>query len=257
MSRVCSVYLRRRSFIVYCYGEIIMTNIVLAFIISIIVSYFIGCTPSAYLVGRAFKGVDIRQVGSHNMGAMNVFYTIGFWPGMLVLASDIIKGMLALYLSYLIATLLFQVPSAYVIPVEMAAGVAVIAGHNFPVFLKFKGGKGGATAIGVLAFLLAWVMWIDVGGVKIPIPWGCVIYLASFLLLMLITRWPTFSYGISFIAFPLLAWFAYHDPGLTIYSVCIALVPILMYIPRIKQILGKSGGSFKRAIFRKNLKDRM
>lgn len=234
-----------------------MINIVLAFTVTIIVSYLLGCIPSAYLVGRAVKGVDIRQVGSKNMGAMNTFYAVGFWPGMGVLACDIGKGMLALLLSYLIAMYVFPVPAEMVVPVEMVAGVAVIAGHNFPVFLKFKGGKGGATAIGVLAFLLAWVIWLDLGPIKFPLLMGWVIYLGSFLVLMLITHWPTFAYGISFIAFPLIAWFAYHDTPLTIYAVCIALIPILMYIPRIKQILGKSDGNVKRAIFRKNLKDRL
>lgn len=234
-----------------------MINIVLAFIVSIIVSYLIGSIPSAYLVGRGLKGVDIRQLGSRNMGAMNTFYVIGFWPGMLVLACDVGKGMIALLLTYLMATYLFSIPAYLVIPIEMVAGVAVIAGHNFPLFLKFKGGKGGATAIGVLAFIVAWVIWINIGTVSIPIPMGDVIYLASFLLLLAITRWATFAYGISFIAFPLVAWFGMHDQGLMIYSICIALVPILMYIPRIKEILGKSKGNVKGAIFRKSLKDRM
>jgi len=233
-----------------------MFNIVLAFVISAIISYLLGCIPSAYMVGRAFKGVDIRQVGSHNMGAMNTFYAIGFWPGMLVLATDICKAMLALTLSYLLAMYL-QVPSNLVVPVEMVAGVFVIAGHNFPVFLKFKGGKGGATAIGILAFLLAWVNWVDIGPVKLPVPLGDLIYLGLFLLLMLITRWPTISYAVSYIVFWLIAWFVYKDTGLFIYSIFISLVPILMYIPRLKEIWNKSGGNIKRAIFRTNLKDRM
>jgi len=220
-------------------------------------SYLIGSIPTGYLVGRAFKGVDIRQIGSHNMGAMNTFYTIGFWPGMLVLVGDVGKGIVALLLTFLTASFLFPLPSNLIIPIEMVSGVIVIAGHNFPLFLKFKGGKGGATAIGVLAFIVPWINWISVGTSKIPIPAGDLIYLASFLLLLLITRWATFAYGISFIAFPLVAWFGMHDQGLTIYSVCIALVPILMYIPRLKEILGKSEGNFKRAIFRKNIKDRM
>jgi glycerol-3-phosphate acyltransferase PlsY len=234
-----------------------MINVVLAFVLSIIVSYLIGSIPTAYLVCRAVKGVDIRQIGSHNMGAMNTFYTVGFWPGMLVLACDIGKGMIAVILTYLIAVYIFIIPAGLVIPIEMVSGVAVIAGHNFPLFLKFRGGKGGATAIGVLAFIVPWVNWVTIGSTKIPVPVGDLIYLGSFLLLLAVTRWATFAYGISFVAFPLIAWFGMHDQGLTIYSVCIALVPILMYIPRIKQILDKSGGSFKRAIFRKNLKDRM
>jgi glycerol-3-phosphate acyltransferase PlsY len=152
---------------------------------------------------------------------------------------------------------LFPLEASYVIPLEMLSGVAVIAGHNFTVFLKFKGGKGGATAIGVLAFLVAWVNWLELGPVKLPIPYGWLIYLASFFALMAITRWPTFAYGVSFATFPLMAWYVYKDTGMTIYSTFIALVPILMYIPRLKQILGKSDGSVKRALFRKNLKDRM
>lgn len=233
-----------------------MFNIVLAFVISAIISYLLGCIPSAYMVGRAFKGVDIRQIGSHNMGAMNTFYTIGFWPGMLVLAIDVSKGMLALTLSYLTAIFL-QVPANLVVPVEMVAGIFVIAGHNFPVFLKFKGGKGGATAIGILAFLLAWVNWVDIGSVKIPLPLGDLMYLGLFLLLMLITRWPTGSYAISFIAFWLIAWFIYQDTGLFAYAVFITAVPVLMYIPRIKQIWARSGRKFQRAVFRRDLKDRM
>lgn len=234
-----------------------MINIILAFVVTVIVSYLLGCIPSAYLVGRTIKGIDIRQVGSKNMGAMNTFYVVGFWPGMAVLVIDIGKGMLALLLSYLIAMYIIPVPAGMVVPVGMAAGVAVIAGHDFPVFLKFKGGKGGATAIGVLAFLLPWVIWLDLGTFKFPLPMGWVIYLGSCLILILITHWVTFAYGISLIAFPLIAWFAYNDTSLTIYAVCILLILILMYIPRLKQILGKSDGDVKRAIFRKNLKDRL
>jgi glycerol-3-phosphate acyltransferase PlsY len=234
-----------------------MINTVLAFITSIVVSYLLGSIPTAYLVGRAFKGVDIRQVGSHNMGAMNTFYAVGFWPGMLVLASDVCKGILALLLAYLVATYLFVVAGNMVVPVEMAAGVAVIAGHNFPVFLKFKGGKGGATAIGILAFLLAWINWVDIGSIKLPLPLGDLIYLASFLILMLITRWPTGSYAISFIAFWLIAWFVYKDIGLFIYAIFITAVPVLMYIPRIKEIWAKSGKNLVRGIFRRDLKDRL
>lgn len=234
-----------------------MINTVLAFATSVILSYLIGSIPTAYLVGRSFKGVDIRQVGSHNMGAMNTFYAIGFWPGMIVLLSDVCKGIVALLFAYLISMYLFVVTGNMVVPVEMAAGLAVIAGHNFPVFLKFKGGKGGATAIGILAFLLAWVNWVDVGPFKLPVPLADVIYLASFVVLSLITRWPTFAYAVSFIVFWSVAWFVYKDTGLFIYAIFITAVPILMYIPRIKEIWGKAGGNLKRGIFRRDLKDRL
>jgi acyl phosphate:glycerol-3-phosphate acyltransferase len=234
-----------------------MINIILAFVVSIVISYLIGSIPTAYLVGRGFKGVDIRQIGSHNMGAMNTFYTIGFWPGMLVLACDVGKGMIALLLAFLLASYVIPMPAYLIIPIEMVSGVAVIAGHVFPLFLKFRGGKGGATAIGVLAFIVPWINWVTIGTATIPIPAGDLIYLGSFLLLLAVTRWATAAYGVSFIVFPLVAWFGMHDQGLTIYSACIGMTPILMYIPRIKEIFGKSEGNIKRAIFRKNIKDRM
>jgi acyl phosphate:glycerol-3-phosphate acyltransferase len=234
-----------------------MFTIVLAFFVAMVLSYLIGSIPTAYIVGRGFKGIDIRQTGSKNMGAMNTFYSVGFWPGMLVLGSDIVKGMVALLIAYLIGMYLFAIPSYLIIPLEMAAGVTVIAGHNFTMFLKFKGGKGGATAIGVLVFIVPWVMVVTFGAFGLPVPLGALIYLGSFLLLLLLTRWATFAYGISFIAFPLIAWYGMHDMGLMIYSICILLVPILMYVPRIKQIFSRTGGSVKRAIFRKNLQDRM
>lgn len=237
-----------------------MINVVLAYIVSIIVRYLLGCIPSAYLVGLKFKGIDIRTTGSKNMGAMNTFYMIGFWPGMLVLAMDISKGALAVFCSYL-AGVLFNIPGNAYVPMEMVSGIIVIAGHNFPVFLKFKCGKGGATSIGVLAFI---------------IPWAIPVYLASFLLLLLITRWATFSYGItSVVVYPLVAWYSNSNLqlnlfnlvltfteseyrlALTIYAAFIALVPILMYIPRIKEIWNKAGGNLIRGIFRKNLKDRL
>jgi hypothetical protein len=116
-----------------------------------------------------------------------------------------------------------------------------------------------------MAFLLAWVNWVDIGSIKLPIPLGDLIYLGSFLLIALITRWPTFAYAISYIAFWLIAWFVYKDTALFIYAIFVSAVPILMYIPRIKEIWGKSGGSekkgffstLKRGIFRTNLKDRL
>jgi len=213
-------------------------ELILRWAAAIIVSYLLGSIPAAYLAGRFHKNVDIRDVGSKNMGSMNVFYSVGIVAGLIVLTIDIGKGALAVYFTELI----FGIPNQPVTIMQYVAGVVVVLGHNYPVWLKFRGGKGGATCIGVLARM---------------IPWGAPIYLALFLILTAITRFPTFSYGISFIVFPIVAAVYYHDPILAVYSVLILLIPGLSYIPRLKEMRAKGGGSWKRVFKRKSLSDRL
>lgn len=202
-----------------------------AIIISFVAAYLVGSVPLAYLMGRWIKHVDIRQVGSKNMGTMNTFYQVGFLPGMLVMAVDIGKGAVAVAIARAL-----DAPQI----VELLAGMVAVLGHVLPVWLKFKGGKGGATCIGVLAFLM---------------PWGIPIYAATFGLVLLITRFPTFSYSAAFVVFPLIGWLIYHSAVYVIYPVVLLMIPGFQYIVRVKQIGEKSTG-LKDAIFRKNLRDR-
>jgi glycerol-3-phosphate acyltransferase PlsY len=209
--------------------------------VSLVAAYLIGSFPSAYIVGRLRKGVDIRTVGSRNMGAMNTFYRVGFWYGMLVLALDIGKGAAAVVLARYLMNYDHSTKFVSLI-VQLLAGAVVVLGHAFPVFLKFRGGKGGATCIGVLVYL----MW----------PWSAPIYLALFLLVLLITRFPTMSYAIAFLCFPFIGWLIYHQAALVIYSLAILIIPGVKYIPRIVEMRQKSGG-WKHLFLRRNLKDRL
>ena len=199
--------------------------------IAIVAAYLIGSFPSAYVAGRLRKGIDIRQVGTRNMGAMNVFYQVGFMEGILVLAVDIGKGAAAVAL-----TRWLGLPEV----TQLIAGAVVVIGHGFPVFLKFRGGRGGATCIGVLAFLM---------------PWGIPIYLAIFGVTLLLTRFPTLSYSIAFLCFPFIAWLIYHRWELIVFSVGLILLPGIKYIPRIKEMRAK-GGSWRHFFLRRGLKDR-
>lgn len=207
-------------------------TIVLA-ITGIFLAYLIGAFPSAYLVGRLRKGVDIRKIGSRNMGAMNTFYSIGFWWGMLVLFLDIAKGAAAVAIVWQLTH------SPYL---QLAGGVAAVIGHSYPVFLKFKGGKGGATCIGILAYLM---------------PWGIPLYPALFGIFLAITRFPTFSYSLAFLCFPFLAAFVYHSTALIVFSLLLLIIPVLRYLSRIKEMHTGAGGSWKHVAMRKNLKDRL
>jgi glycerol-3-phosphate acyltransferase PlsY len=209
-----------------------MTAQTLYIALAIICAYLIGSFPSAYIVARLRKGIDIREVGSRNMGAMNVFYKIGFWSGLLVLAMDIGKGASAVALARWLGVPMIA---------QFFAGAAVVVGHSFPVFLKFRGGKGGATVIGILAFLM---------------PWGIPFYLAIFGLGLLLTHYATLSYSVAFLCFPFVAWLKYHSLELVAFSIGILLLIIIRYIPRVKE-MRTAAGSWRRVFLRKNLKDRL
>ncbi|RLC93457.1 MAG: hypothetical protein DRI39_05640 [Chloroflexi bacterium] len=200
--------------------------------VAIVASYLIGSFPTAYIVGRLRKGVDIRTVGSRNMGAMNVVYQIGLAEGILVLCVDIAKAMTAVWLARWLDTSL---------TVQLLAGAAVVAGHAFSVFLGFRGGKGGASCIGVLGFLM---------------PWAAPYYLSIFALGLAITRYPTFSYSLAFLCFPLVAWFTYDSGTFVIYSLALLLLPAVRYIPRMKE-MHAAAGSWQRVVFRRSLKERL
>ncbi|MFC1915508.1 glycerol-3-phosphate acyltransferase [Chloroflexota bacterium] len=104
-----------------------MSSQILFIIIAIICAYLIGSFPSGYIMGRLRKGIDIRDVGSRSMGAMNVFYKVGFAEGLLVLAIDIGKGAAAVAIARWLG-----VPMV----AQLCAGAAAVIGHAFPVFLK-------------------------------------------------------------------------------------------------------------------------
>ena len=112
-------------------------------------SYLLGAFPTAYLAGRLLKGVDIRKFGSGNVGATNALRVLGKGPGIIVLLVDVLKGVLAVTVmgDFITAHNASGLPGA--LP-QLFCGIAAVAGHNWPVFLGFKGGKGVATTLGVL-----------------------------------------------------------------------------------------------------------
>jgi len=112
-------------------------------------SYLLGSLPWGYLMGRIQKGIDIRDSGSGNIGTTNVLRLLGPLPAIIVLAGDIGKGIVSVYIGFLLAPFTGVNPQV----VGGLAGLSSIIGHNWPVFLKFKGGKGVATSAGVFLIL--------------------------------------------------------------------------------------------------------
>lgn len=120
-------------------------------LIGLIASYVIGSIPVSYLAG-ALKGVDVRRHGSGNVGATNVLRAAGKVPAIIALAADIGKGVVAVAL---LPSLFFSPEAPFGLNIFKALlALCVIAGHNWSIFLKFKGGKGVATTCGALIVLL-------------------------------------------------------------------------------------------------------
>ena len=114
-------------------------------VLAIITSYLVGSIPFGLIIGKLWAGIDVREYGSGNIGTSNVLRTVGPWAAITVFALDVAKGALAVYLGTLAG-------GEYV---RIMAGVAAIVGHNWPIYLRFKGGKGIATSLGVVMTLYA------------------------------------------------------------------------------------------------------
>lgn len=113
-------------------------------LVSVVIGYLLGSFPAGYLIAKYRKGVDIREVGVRNMGGANVIREVGKWAGVLTLVLDMGKGALSIYIAQLLG-----VP----LPWVLAAGFAAMLGHNYPVFIGFRGGKGIATVMGIFFVL--------------------------------------------------------------------------------------------------------
>ena len=129
----------------------------MAYWLLVLLGYFIGSFPTAYIFGRKLKGIDIRQAGDKNMGARNAYFEIGHKAGILIAIIDAVKGLLAVLLAKW-----FHAPESVV----LWMGVSCILGHNFPVFLKFRGGRGEAVTMGIIIALVP-VQMLIVGPIAI------------------------------------------------------------------------------------------
>ena len=103
-------------------------------------AYLLGSVPSAHLVARWTRGIDLRQYGSGNVGAANIMTVVSKWWGGVVVVYDVVKGFVPVYIA--------QVVGLGLVP-QIAIGLAAISGHNWPIFLGFNGGRGFLTIVGV------------------------------------------------------------------------------------------------------------
>ena len=198
-------------------------------ILSIIIGYLLGSIPTAYIVSRLRKGVDIRNIGSRNMGGANVMREIGTHEGVFVGLFDIAKGAGAI----LVAQAL-NVPEFWV----FGTGFAVLVGHNLPVFARFRGGRGSATIIGIFLVLAPQAILVTLVVIAIP-------FFAS--------RKFGGAIIIGFALLPLLVWSFEGSLSLVRYALAIDLFMLVRNLSSIKQILAK--GIIKDMIYDRQHKE--
>jgi glycerol-3-phosphate acyltransferase PlsY len=185
--------------------------------IIIIISYLLGSIPTAYLAGRVVAGSDIRRIGDENVGAANAYRELSPRAGVLVCVIDAAKGTLVIVIAQ--AVNMSQL-------VVLFAGVAAVVGHNWPVFLGFRGGRGVSTTIGILFVLVTLPMLI----MTLPT-----------LLILIWKRNVTPSMAFLFILLPLVDWWLQVPPALMAYGVALpALVGITTFFRNRPKVIHQS-----------------
>ena len=193
---------------------------VLMFTISVVLGYLIGSFPTSFIMARALKGVDIRQVGSKNAGATNVLRSVGKLPALITLIVDIVKG---IFVVTIVANFFYP----YIENLDYDfyrsfLGLAAVCGHIWPIWLRFKGGKGVATTLGVAIGLAPIVL--------LP---SLVIWLVIFFT----THYVSLASILALIAFPVIA-IAFSQPlYLVLISAVICSISIFKHRSNITRLL--------------------
>jgi glycerol-3-phosphate acyltransferase PlsY len=195
-----------------------------------IIAYVLGSIPFGYLLVRVFRGQDIRQTGSGNIGATNVARSGAKGLGIATLVLDAAKGVAAVLIAAILVRRQFPPHMICGNPVREAAerfmsiaALAAVAGHVFPVWLKFKGGKGVATALGVFCLIF---------------PKAMLASLVVFVLVVAITRYVSLGSILGAIAFPIAAYFLEYPLRLPLLLISItSLIIVLKHHQNIRRLL--------------------
>lgn len=194
---------------------------ILSYVIVAVAAYLLGSIPTGFLVARA-KGIDIRTVGSGNIGATNAIRVLGKPAGMFVLLMDVLKGYAAC--TWLCDGLLV-VLGASTTDTELyriLAGITAVLGHNFTCWLRFKGGKGIATSCGVF-FALA--------------PLAAGLALASWIIVLALTRYASVASILASVVLPTTVWLTPNSFTLRIVTTVLGLLAIYKHRTNIKRLL--------------------
>ncbi len=188
----------------------------------ILAAYLIGSVPSSLWIGKIFYHLDIRHHGSGNAGAANTFRVLGWKAGVTVLILDAFKGWLAVHLATWAA--IVPGPSEAFMTQQLILGTTAAVGHIFPLYARFKGGKGVATFLGV-ALAIA--------------PWATLISIGAFILALFLFNYISLSSMIAGAMFPVTVWLILPSPWLSlrIFAILVALLLIWTHRSNIRRIM--------------------
>jgi len=185
----------------------------LTILFTLIFAYVLGSIPSGLIIGKGIYNVDLRQHGSKNIGATNAWRTLGKFPGILIFLCDFLKGFVSVY----IASSLIGVPLAMAL-----AGALAIIGHSLSIFLGFKGGKGVATGLGVIAMLMGKVT------IAVFLLWFIIVYF---------TRYVSLGSCVAALFVPILAYFFDEPPEFIVFGIIVAVLIIVRHKGNIERLL--------------------
>jgi glycerol-3-phosphate acyltransferase PlsY len=198
-------------------------------------AYLLGSIPSAVWIGKAAKGVDVREHGSKNAGATNTMRVLGVKIGIPVLLIDVFKGFAAVTLALLSPT--FEAGTNAFVNFQLALGAAAVIGHVFPVFAGFRGGKGVATIVGIL-LALHWQ--------------ATLVAIAVFLITLFISKYVSFSSLMMGMSYPVSVFFIFKTDSISlkIFSVVVCILLFVTHRKNISRLLkgeeGKATFLFKK-----------
>lgn len=200
-------------------------------------AYLLGSIPSAVWVGRWFFGVDVREHGSKNAGATNTFRILGKKAGIPVLFFDVFKGWLAVKGFSAISP--YEVDSTQFINFQIALGILAVIGHIFPVYVKFKGGKGVATLLGIIfalhfkAALVAFLIFSIVFVISKYVSLGAIVTAALFPFILI--------YG-----------FKVESASLQYFATAVSILLIITHRKNIYRLLKKQENKMELKLWAKN-----
>lgn len=195
----------------------------------ILSAYLIGSIPTAYWIGKWFFHIDIREHGSKNMGASNTFRVLGLTWGIIVLVIDMGKGITAVQLAHAVsASMWLGYETTFW---KLLLGLTAVAGHIFPVFAGFRGGKGVATLFGVVLAIQPWTAFLSV---------------AAFVAVVFLTKYISLGSIIAVIVFTACVLFAVKETNVYMrwFSIVAALLVIVMHLKNIRRLLSGKENKF-------------